>query len=303
MFDSIHDYLRQLKKELKGSDPALIQDALSDAEEHLRTALENIPNKTEKEALQAVIEKYGSPLDTASAYRDMEIRIFPRPAPSGKEESQGFLKKLFGIMGDTRAWGAFLYLFLSFATGLILGGWAILGSIVSLVSLIFIIGLPIAGLFLLSVHGASVIEGRVIEALLGVRMPRRPIFVNKNMDVIDKFKSLISGSHTWKSLIYLILMFPLGILYALLSAGLLVFSLGFIISPFMELVLHLPLELFGTDTFTPVWFLPIVSLAGFFLLPLSLHIIKHLGKIHGRYAKYMLVKEYSEKKEGEKNDN
>ena len=39
MTKSIEEYLDQLKAELKDSDIATIQDALSDAEEHLRMAL------------------------------------------------------------------------------------------------------------------------------------------------------------------------------------------------------------------------------------------------------------------------
>jgi uncharacterized membrane protein len=37
---SVEDYLARLEKELAGSDPAITQDALADAEEHLRNALE-----------------------------------------------------------------------------------------------------------------------------------------------------------------------------------------------------------------------------------------------------------------------
>ncbi len=39
MIQSIDDYLSHLKKDLSGCDRATIQDALSDAEEYLRTAL------------------------------------------------------------------------------------------------------------------------------------------------------------------------------------------------------------------------------------------------------------------------
>jgi uncharacterized membrane protein len=35
MIKSVDEYLQLLKKELEGCDAALIQDALSDAEEHL----------------------------------------------------------------------------------------------------------------------------------------------------------------------------------------------------------------------------------------------------------------------------
>ena len=46
MIKSIEEYLDQLKTELQGSDAATIQDALSDAEEHLRACMQN--QKTRK---------------------------------------------------------------------------------------------------------------------------------------------------------------------------------------------------------------------------------------------------------------
>ena len=71
MIKSVEEYLDLLKAELQGSDAATIQDALADAEEHLRAALANVrdarPDIPEEEALNQVIEQYGSPSETASA--------------------------------------------------------------------------------------------------------------------------------------------------------------------------------------------------------------------------------------------
>lgn len=79
MFKDVHEYLSRLKRELKGSDPALTQDALADAEEHLRTALDNAkkeaPNISEAEALSAILDKYGEPNEVASAYKEIEHQI------------------------------------------------------------------------------------------------------------------------------------------------------------------------------------------------------------------------------------
>jgi hypothetical protein len=41
MFESLELYLERLKLEMKDCDSSLIQDALSDAEEHLRAALDS----------------------------------------------------------------------------------------------------------------------------------------------------------------------------------------------------------------------------------------------------------------------
>ncbi|MBA4380165.1 MAG: hypothetical protein C0393_05750, partial [Anaerolinea sp.] len=76
MNKSIEEYLDQLKAELKGSDSATVQDALSDAEEHLRNAVaslrESQPDLAEADALQKAIEQYGTPSETAAAYAEVE---------------------------------------------------------------------------------------------------------------------------------------------------------------------------------------------------------------------------------------
>lgn len=294
MFKNVNEYLEQLKTELKGSDSALIQDALFDAEEHLRTALEekikSTPDISEAEAFQSLVEKYGTPSEVASAYRGIESRISPVLARPKKPDTRSFIARFFGVLAEPRAWGAFFYMAFSILTGCIYSIYAFTGASLSLCTLILIIGLPITGLFLLSIRGIALLEGRIVEALLGVRMPRKPLFMDKGQSWTEKFKALITESHTWKALAYTLLHFPLGLLFFFVTVGMFAFSISFITAPLFELVFHLPLELFGEDAFTPVWLLPFVSIVGFFLLPLTFHFAKLIGKLHGRYAKYMLVR-------------
>jgi hypothetical protein len=297
MCKDVQDYLAKLKKELgAGADPALIQDALSDAETHLRTALEDElsqnPDTTEPEILPLIVEKYGTPSEVAAAYLAIEPHTLPTLAqPTIPDtDNRSFLRKFFGVLVESRAWGAFFYMFLAFISGIIFGGWAILGGIVSAGSLLFIIGLPMFGLFLLSIRGIALLEGRIVEALLGIRMPRRPLFLKKGLSWSDRYIALVKDKYSWRALLYAVLLFPLGLIYTSLFLLLFSFSLGFITSPLMELVFRVPLDLFGDNVFTPVWLLPFVCVAGILLLPLTLHLAKLLGKIHGRFAKSMLVK-------------
>jgi hypothetical protein len=155
---------------------------------------------------------------------------------------------------------------------------------------VFIVGIPFFGLFLLSIRGIALLEGRIIEALLGIRMPKRSLFLDKNLSWKVQFLALVKESYTWKAFLYAALQFPLGLIYSLGIGLLFVTSLSFIASPVLELIFHIPLELFGLDAFTPVWFLPFVCVAGFFLLPLTFHLAKFVGKVHGKYAKSMLVR-------------
>jgi hypothetical protein len=294
MFKDISEYLEELKKELKGCDPALIQDALSDAEGHLRMALEEALSEksglSETEAISPIIEKYGRPKEIASAYRAIESRISPSLSIPRRKEIRSSWGRFFGVLDEPKAWGAFFYMLLAFVTGLVFGGWALIGGIISFSSLVFIVGIPFFGLFLLSIRGIALLEGRIVEALLGIRMPRRSLFLNKNLSWKDLFLALVKESYTWKAMLYAVLQFPLGLIYSLGIVLLFATSLSFIVSPVLELVFHIPLELFGLGAFTPVWLLPFVCIAGFFLLPLTFHLAKFVGKIHGKYAKSMLVR-------------
>jgi hypothetical protein len=295
MCKDVQDYLAKLKKELGGSaDPALIQDALSDAETHLQTALEEelskSPNISETEILVPLVEKYGTPSEVAAAYLAIEPHISPTMAHTSRPDTRSFLGKFFGVLAESRAWGAFFYMLLAFIPGIIFGGWALFGGLISSFSLLFIIGLPIFGLFLLSLRGIALLEGRIVEALLGVRMPRRPLFLKKGLSWSGRYIALVKDSYSWRALLYAVLLLPLGFIYSTLFLLLFVFSVGFITSPIFELVFHIPLDLFGDNVFTPVWLLPVVCVAGLLLFPLTLHLAKLIGKIHGRFAKSMLVR-------------
>ncbi|UCE21213.1 MAG: sensor domain-containing protein, partial [Candidatus Aminicenantes bacterium] len=191
MCKDINEYLAKLKKELEGCDSALLQDALSDAEGHLRMALEEAlsdkPQLSETEAIVSLIEKYGNPKEIASAYRAIESRTSPALAVSRTTEMRSSWARFFGVLAEPRAWGAFFYMLLSFVTGLVFGGWALIAGIISLSTLVFIIGIPIFGLFLLSIRGIALLEGRIVEALLGIRMPRRSLFLDTNLSWKDMF--------------------------------------------------------------------------------------------------------------------
>jgi hypothetical protein len=291
---SIDEYLNQLQKKLKGSDSALIQDALSDAEEYLRSALDTTkkenPNVEDAEALDLIFDKYGSPMEVATAYKKIEAHLQPVFAPASQPDTRPTLHRFFSIFADSRAWGAFLYMIFAALSGSIFGLWGLFGSGISLFSLILVIGIPITGLFLLSIRGIALIEGRLVEALLGVRMPRKSVFIRRGLGPMEKFKSLIKDPYTWRSLVYLVLMFPLGWLYFGLSGFTFALALSFILAPILELVFKLPMELYGTDAFTPVGMLPVVVLAGILLIFLMLHLAKFIGRKHGLYAKYMLVR-------------
>lgn len=294
MFNTIEEYLDALKTEMQGSDSALLQDALADAREHLSNALvvahEKNAGLNEVDALKLIVDEYGTPEETASAYKEVERRT----SPSLKQtiQPQSWYVRFFSVYADARAWGALLYMLITFMTGVFYFSWAITGVSVSVPFLIFIFGFPFALLFLLSVRGLALLEGRLVEALLGVRMPRRPLFSHQGMKWLDRLKALLTDKATWLMLVYMIVQFVLGVTYFVLIVTVLSFSLSFIAIPFLQESLGQgAIYNNGLRYFFPTWSYPLLVLAGFLLWTTFMNIARGIGQLHGRFAKWMLVSE------------
>jgi uncharacterized membrane protein len=294
---TIDDYLLELKQELKGNDKAIIQDALADAHEHLTTALqaavEEKPEADQDGLLTEIIEQYGSPGETAAAYREIESRTAVSYTTSRvAKEPKNAMAAFFAIYNDSSAWGGMLYMLISILLGIVYFDWVLIAASVTL---IFILVLSfffrsIATFYLLSVDGLAILEGRLVEALLQIRMPRRPLLYPKDLPWKERLKHQLSDKGTWKKLAYMILMLPLGVIYFTVIIFLIAFSLVGITVPLVQEAFNLPSFTFASQAyFLPVYSYPITVLLGTLLFTLTLHLAKGIGKMHGRFAKYMLV--------------
>lgn len=287
MFNTVEEYLDALKQEMKGMDRAVLQDALADAEEHLRSALETAGDDSGA-ALRAVIEEYGTPAETAAAYAEAERRLSPAPDGLTSPRKKSVWRVFFGIYTDLKAWGALFYMFIAVVTGTLYFSWAVIGSAVSVK--LFIFGLPVAVLLLFSVRGMARFEGRLVEALLGVRMPRRPLSAPRNKKFFQRILQMIKEKHTWLSLLYMFTQFFLGVLYFVVSVLLITFSLSGVLIPVRQEIFHTATIQIGTVSYYfPRWSYPLILAGGTLLLTVTLHLAKGIGRLHGRYAKMMLV--------------
>jgi len=291
MIKLIEDYLNAFRAQLRGSDRATVQDALSDAEDHLSSALkeemELNPEEREEEAAEKVIEKYGDPSDLAEYYRNVEK--YTTPAITAKARRNSGFGGFIGVLGDPSAWASLLYMIISLATGVIYFSWAVTGISVTAGALVLIVGIPFAWIFFLSVRGLAFVEGRIVEALLGARMPRRPVFVRKGPGWWGSIKGVLSTGSSWSAFLYLVIMLPLGTLYFTVFTVLLSVSLFMIFDPVLELVFKIPLWDLPQPWWTPVWLMPVIVIAGFCLFLGMLHLAKLTGKLQGRLARTMLV--------------
>ncbi len=286
---TVEGYLAELRRHLVGADPALVQDALYDAEEYLRSAIAE-EGGDPAIAFDRVVETYGTPEEIAASYKKAELTVVAalrRPEPvQPKQGARGF----FGIFTDPGAWGGLLYMLLGIITGPLYFTLCVTGISLSLGLAILIIGVPIALLFLASVRAVSLVEGRVVEGLLGVRMPRRPRLVGGQGDIVTRIKSWLTDYRTWTTIFYMLMQLPLGLFYFIsLVVGFSV-SVGSMTLPIQQEIIDGPLFIVGRyGYYIETWAYPLFILGGMLGLVLLLWYAKGVGKMHGAYAKALLV--------------
>jgi uncharacterized membrane protein len=308
---TINEYLDLLRDALKGKDPALVQDALYDAEEYLRAELAEHSGQDESSIIEKVAGSYGAPDEVAEIYNDREVAVsaaFRSPRVSIQKPSEanngvaslGEPKKpqsifgwFFGVAADPRAYAALFYMLLSLATGIFYFTWATTGLSLSAGLMILIIGIPFAIFFMGTVWVLSLVEGRLVETMLGVRMPRRPVYSSREGGFVARIKEMLGDIRTWATLLYMVLMLPLGVTYFTIAVTALSVSLSFIVAPFVHLLGYSDSVTFVMNDITLAdqpWMSIPMFLIGVLGVFITLHIARGIGKLHGMLAKHLLVK-------------
>jgi uncharacterized membrane protein len=291
---TIPDYLEQLRRALAGADPALVQDALYDAEEYLRSELAENPGKSESEVIASVAGNYGAPGEVADIYRDTEVKVQTALRPPAPAPRRSALGRFFGVVADPRTYGALFYMLLALATGIFYFTWVVTGVSMSAGLAVLIIGIPFVILYFGSVRLLSLVEGRIVEVMLGERMPRRPLYSERGKPWLQRIAAMFTDPRTWSTQLYFLLMMPLGIAYFAIVVTLLSVSLAFIASPMLAWIGTghggLWLDDMQVTTSMEWWQLPLLCISGVALLFGTLHLARGIGRLHGLFAKHLLVK-------------
>ncbi|MGH8224925.1 MAG: sensor domain-containing protein, partial [Gammaproteobacteria bacterium] len=265
-------------------------DALYDAEEYLRNELHENPGKTETELLAGIATTYGIPEEVADAYRQTEKTVqaalrTPRPRPR-----KSALGRFFGVMGDPNAWTAMLFLLLGLPVGIFLFTWAVTGLALSVGFAIMIIGVPFFLLFLASVRLFALVEGRFVEVLLGVRMPRRPLHPGQPKSFFRRIMDMLKDGRTWSTILYMLLKLPLGIAgYVIVVVGVAV-PLGFIVAPIVQYGFDEPNIWINGPIYLPWYGEAGMVIVGILLLITMMHVFRWVGIAQAHVARALLVK-------------
>ena len=225
---SIEQYLAALRVALAGEDPALVQDALYDAEEYLRAEVAANSGGSEADTLELISSTYGAPEEVAEAYRTTEKQVRTALAPPPRKPSRTAFGRFFGVYSDSRTWTALFYMLLALVTGIFYFTMTVAGLSMSAGLIVLIIGIPFFLLFVGFTRVLALAEGRLVEGLLGQRMPRRPLYPSKGVPIFERIKEMLVDRRTWTTMFYFLLMLPLGILYFVIATVGICVSLGLI---------------------------------------------------------------------------
>jgi hypothetical protein len=254
---SIEGYLARLEVALHGADPALAHDALIDAEEHLQAAVRRgVP-------VEQAIEAYGSVDEIAAAYRGLPADPAGKPdetsgrsvdppssdgspigAPTAAVATPAQVPAprlrdvpIVGIWFDSRAWGALLYfggVGFVVATGCFV--WAVVLGSLAIGLLPIVLGLPLLVLLLGSARALCLVEGAVVQALLGVRMPRRvqPVHGVADVGFWQRIWCWLKDVRSWLSLGYLYANFPVSVALFVVTITMSALSLAMVTGPLLQ---------------------------------------------------------------------
>jgi Putative sensor/HAAS len=342
----INSYLKELQAALAGADPALVQDALFDAEEHLQA------ETAAGCAFAEVAEAYGSPEEVAAAYMDTTREqqrgpgsgpmaapavtaaatapaAGPAATPTGPvlsapgggagsaaaapaavvpsaavpsaavsaaaapAEYPSVWGQIFGVFVDPQVYKSLLYMLIALATGTFYFTVVVTMLSTSLGMSVLIVGLPLLLLTLGFVRGMALFEGRVVELFLGTRMPRRPRAEFPG-SFFQRLWFWLRDGRTWASMVYLVLMLPIGVFYFTFAVTGLAVGVAMIVWPFVQLITGHTWLNYGFDGaqewLLPAWAMVLFVIAGFLVLLGCLHAYRWIGRGHAVFAKAMLVR-------------
>ena len=217
-------------------------------------------------------------------------------AAAAPAAAPGAVRQIFGVFADPAVWKALVYMLISLGTGIVYFTIVVTGISTSAGMMVLIVGIPLLLLVLGLVRTMSLFEGRLVEVLLGTRMPRRPRSTPPDMGVFERIGSGPSDGRTWYFMVDMVLMLPLGIAYFTIAVTGLSVGVSLITSPIWvwfgdhTFIINGVVHNWGDDNWFPAWGIPIAMITGVVVLIAMFHVIKWIGRGHATFAKAMLVR-------------
>jgi len=280
----IDSELEHIKLALKGEDPVIVQDILSDAEEFLFESVKGMKNPSDQDVKKAR-DRFGNPRAIAKTYKG-ELTSSPKLEGTAFVTVKQFLSVLIRPEGYFRV----VFLVYVIVVALPYFVFATAGLLLSLAAGVLTVGLPLTILYFYMVRVLAVAEGRVIQGLTGEQMPKRPPFRRPVTTLIDGMKRGLKDPRTWSSLLYLVLILPLGMAYLVGLVGGIGSGLSLISWPLLQWQFGISPLNYNGPVELPFYVLLLAPFAGVAILAVVLHLAGFAAKFHAGLAKALLVR-------------
>jgi hypothetical protein len=200
------------------------------------------------------------------------------------------LKRFFFVAIKAKTYLNLVYLILAFPLGLAYFIFSVVGIALGMPLTILFIGFFILAIVVLGWWVFASFERLLAIWLLQVDIGPMEKPGPRPQDAWEKLVDLLTNPVTWKSLIYLILKFPLGIISLVTVVALVGISMALLISPLTFWWLPTAIELTSEiswviDTFMEA---ALAFVAGLLIAVVSLHLLNYLAYVSGLWAQLML---------------
>jgi signal transduction histidine kinase len=193
---------------------------------------------------------------------------------------------------ESLTWRSAAYLLLHFPLGLAYFIGLVVLLSVSAGTVVIWVGVLGFALAMILWRAAATLERRLVKAAFGVEIakPYRPLPTGGNL--FKKWKTMAADPATWKDLVYLFLVFPLGTAEFAMSVGLWSASAALIAMP-LTINWQQSGFMYLTIGHHQIWFdnsiatLPAIPL-GIALAGVTLYVVRGVGYAHGALARYLL---------------
>jgi hypothetical protein len=185
---------------------------------------------------------------------------------------------------------------LTLATGIVYFVFVVTGLSLSAGLAVLIIGFPFFLMFIGIARVLALGEGRLLEAISGERMPRRPVHPGPTSGLWARISAMLSDPRTWTTLAYLLLMLPLGILYFVIAIVGIALGGALVAVPFLAIaqyfgwIINDGQSVVQPDMLaTPVGGIIAIAL-GVLIFTALMHAARGIGRVQVALARALLVK-------------
>jgi len=222
-----------------------------------------------------------------------------------QEQEQASIESKFRVLWEKQTYLNLLYLLVSFPLGIFYVVFLLLG-LTSILNTSVILGVPVLLLVIFVWWRLARFERDLAMRWLHVEISPMAPPRKEGLNRWERFRAHLTNAVTWKSLAYLFVRFPLGIIsfvvilnMFVLTLGFTVFSLiiGLLVMPFLYLLLALPrrhgegMEAGTSGEGMAVdrrRLILLLSITGFGFALIAFHVLNALADVSGQFARVML---------------